>query len=242
MKSIYVAHPYGGDPSEREDAKRWVREIALLGYAPEAMWCVLTEVLDESHKGLGLQIDRHQVSRCDLVLLTGSHVSTGMREEEWEARKRGISVLNLCGLSPLDAWVGKSIAAIIEADGEEQDGRNAAMRDLANVIVERDAYRKALEDLRAAAGRERLDLVRRADKAENERDEALLCTGKRHNATRIGHDPEIGCDGGDYGDVCPLVRYDGCLNACAICGETCSRPAPQACPLRNGAVVVTHGS
>jgi hypothetical protein len=329
MKSIYIAHPYGGDPSEREDAKRWVREIALLGYAPEAMWCVLTEVLDESSKGLGLQIDRHQVSRCDLILLTGSHVSTGMREEEWEARKRGISVLNLCGLSPVDAWVGKSIAAIIEADGEEQDGHNAAMRDLANVIVERDAYRKALDGLRATSGRERLDLVRRADKAEEERDEALKqletareerergkffrdnwfldearrqrdwgvsvernggekalaaaralleeTRAERNDArkerddarlllaeslrerdearaqrdhanlcargdTRIGHDPESGCDGGDYGDVCPLVRYDGCLNACAICGETCSRPAPQACPLRNGEVVVTNGS
>jgi hypothetical protein len=122
----------------------------------------------------------------------------------------------------------------VERNGGEK-ALAAARALLEETRAERNDARKERDDARLLLA----ESLRERDEARAQRDHANLCA---RGDTRIGHDPESGCDGGDYGDVCPLVRYDGCLNACAICGETCSRPAPQACPLRNGAVVVTNGS
>jgi hypothetical protein len=54
----------------------------------------------------------------------------------------------------------------------------------------------------------------------------------------VEHDPETGCDGGDYGDLCKLRYYAGGEHGCAVTGERTSRPAPASCPLRTKVVVV----
>ena len=62
----------------------------------------------------------------------------------------------------------------------------------------------------------------------------------RINATR-NIDPEQGCYGGEYGDLCPFRQYVGGLHNCAITGEQTAAPAPPLCPLRDGGAVVVRG-
>jgi hypothetical protein len=56
--------------------------------------------------------------------------------------------------------------------------------------------------------------------------------------TVIRVNPEEGCGGGDYGEVCPLRLYCGNYYSCVVTGTTTSTPAPSDCPLRRGEVVV----
>lgn len=98
----YIAHPFGQDPERnRAKARRWVRWAVTSGYAPEAMWILLTELFDDAtpeQRALGLRVDCALVERCDEVWLVGGHVSLGMATEARHALECGIPVLDLTGL------------------------------------------------------------------------------------------------------------------------------------------------
>lgn len=98
MIAVYVAHQYGGKPENREAAKRWVRWLAELGYAPICTWIVLTEMWDESHRDDGLTIDCELISRSDVVLLCGHDVSSGMQVERDYADGCGVPVVDVTDL------------------------------------------------------------------------------------------------------------------------------------------------
>jgi hypothetical protein len=83
MKLIYIAHPYSGDcDRNRANAAKWCAWAATkCGVSPVADWIVLTSVLDESYRELGLACDVANVRRCDEVWLVGGRISDGMRVE-----------------------------------------------------------------------------------------------------------------------------------------------------------------
>jgi len=84
MIVAYIAHQYGGDRSDLTSAKRYVSLIASLGgIAPIAPWITLCEMWDESRREEGLAIDIAVARRCDVVLLCGPSISSGMLRESF---------------------------------------------------------------------------------------------------------------------------------------------------------------
>jgi hypothetical protein len=103
MKVVYIAHPLGaGEDREanRARASRWVAWSATQGVAPVADWIILSGQWDESLRGLGLEIDKALITRCDELWLVGGRVSPGMRVESDAAIEAGLPVRNLTGLGP----------------------------------------------------------------------------------------------------------------------------------------------
>ena len=105
LLQVYVAHPYGGDPENRKAAAKWVAFFARLGFAPTATWIVLTGEWDESLRDRGLAIDCEHISRSDVVVQVGPHISEGMAKEAEHARVKGIPVINLTGIEAREALV-----------------------------------------------------------------------------------------------------------------------------------------
>jgi hypothetical protein len=85
MKIVYIAHPLNAPTEEaraanRENAAKW------------AAWIVLSGVLSEDHRELGLACDLALIERCAEVWLVGGRVSPGMRIEADHAHRKGIPV------------------------------------------------------------------------------------------------------------------------------------------------------
>ena len=98
MKTIYLAHEYGGDPKNREAAKRWARWALDRGVAVVADWLWITEVWDESRRDQGLAIDFELIERVDEVWLVGPRISDGMAQEAKHAKFHGKAVFDFTGL------------------------------------------------------------------------------------------------------------------------------------------------
>lgn len=110
MIVAYIAHALSAPTREgieenRRKASRWAAWACLEGVSPVCSWVVLTGELDETpeNRARGLACDCAQVERCDVVLLVGDVVTSGMRLEAEHARQRGVPVLDLTGLGPEEA-------------------------------------------------------------------------------------------------------------------------------------------
>jgi hypothetical protein len=65
--------------ANRRNAAKWAAWAALhMGVSPVADWIVLSSVLSEEHRDLGLRCDKALIERCDELWLTGGRVSEGM--------------------------------------------------------------------------------------------------------------------------------------------------------------------
>lgn len=99
---VYIAHPLGGGPERelnRERATRWAVWAAVhMGVSPVADWIVLSSLLDESNRSLGLACDVALLPRCDELWLVGGRISEGMAIERDTAWDAGVLVRDLTDL------------------------------------------------------------------------------------------------------------------------------------------------
>ena len=82
----YVAHPFGGNPSNLIMARRWFRW--LVDHDPHSAfvlsWIIYCEMLDDdnpAHRERGLQDNCAIAARCGGIVLVGGTISSGMRCE-----------------------------------------------------------------------------------------------------------------------------------------------------------------
>lgn len=100
MKVAYVAHPVSGDVALNiARAKRWIRW--LVDYRRDiayiAPWITDVEILDDNdprEREMGLQRDAEIIRRCDLFVMVGGRVSSGMDRERSVALDAGLEVLD----------------------------------------------------------------------------------------------------------------------------------------------------
>ena len=102
MRVVYIAHPLGNGPDRlvnRANAARWCAWAAVVKQvSPVADWIVLSGVLSEEHRELGLDCDVALVRRCDELWLVGGRISPGMEIEAAAARDLDIPVIDLTEL------------------------------------------------------------------------------------------------------------------------------------------------
>jgi hypothetical protein len=93
MISVYLAHPLSAPTREgidqnRANAAKWAAWLWKQGFAVECSWIVATGELEETpeNRELGLRSDCEQVRRCDVMVLCGPRVSSGMLREAGAAK------------------------------------------------------------------------------------------------------------------------------------------------------------
>lgn len=99
MKTVYLAHCYGGDPMNRANAKKWARWALERGVAVLADWLWITEVWTEEKRMEGMRVNRELINRADEVWLVGPEISQGMKDEANHARERGKPVVDFTKLA-----------------------------------------------------------------------------------------------------------------------------------------------
>lgn len=110
MRLVYIAHPYGGDPSNLQAAREWVRWAFGAGkdVCPIAPWIVTCEILDDanpSDRRRGMETNMETVLKVNQVWLCGPRVSSGMLQEARVAFGKGIPVLDFTGYdAPPDGY------------------------------------------------------------------------------------------------------------------------------------------
>jgi hypothetical protein len=92
--NVYLAHPVGQDPVERErnleNTKKWF--LWLLHHTDWTInvpWFIYVSCLDESYRARALRDDLKILSTCDAICLTGGRISGGMQMEQGLARMEG---------------------------------------------------------------------------------------------------------------------------------------------------------
>lgn len=95
MITVYVAHQYGGDQANRAAAAKWCAFFASLGYAPSAMWIVLTGEWSEDMRDQGLLTDFEGIERSDAMVLVGPNISDGMQQEARHALDEDVPLVDL---------------------------------------------------------------------------------------------------------------------------------------------------
>ena len=97
MKMVYICSPLRGDHKKNiAKANEYAREEALKGNCAIAPHCVFTQFLDDEvpeERSLGQKMGKELLCRCDELLVCGSIISEGMREEIKTAYENGIAVL-----------------------------------------------------------------------------------------------------------------------------------------------------
>lgn len=97
MKLAYICSPLKGDHEKNiAKANEYAREEALKGNCAIAPYCVFTQFLDDevpAERSLGQEMGKALLCRCDALLVCGSIISEGMREEIKTAYENGIAVL-----------------------------------------------------------------------------------------------------------------------------------------------------
>lgn len=108
MLAIYLAHPLSAPTREgieenRARAKQWAAWLWKQGFSVECSWIVCTELLEETpeNRELGLKSDCEQVRRCDVMVLCGPRISSGMLREAGAA-KVIVDFTHLGMLVPID--------------------------------------------------------------------------------------------------------------------------------------------
>lgn len=97
MKLVYICSPLRGEPGKNiAKANEYAREEAMKGTCAIAPHCVFTQFLDDEvpeERWLGKEMGKALLCRCDALLVCGSIISEGMREEIKTAYENGIVVL-----------------------------------------------------------------------------------------------------------------------------------------------------
>lgn len=93
MIAVYMAHSLSAPTREgveqnRQNAAKWAAWLWRQGFSVECSWIVCTGELDETpeNRELGLRSDCEQVKRCDVFVLCGPRVSSGMLREAGAAK------------------------------------------------------------------------------------------------------------------------------------------------------------
>lgn len=88
MIQVYLAHQLSaptreGIDNNRRKAAEWAAWLWRQGFSVECSWIVCTGILEETleNRRLGLKSDCEQVRRCDVMVLCGPRISSGMLEE-----------------------------------------------------------------------------------------------------------------------------------------------------------------
>lgn len=97
MKLVYICSPLRGEPEKNiAKANEYAREEAMKGNCAIAPHCVFTQFLNDEvpdERWLGQEMVKALLCRCDELLVCGSIISEGMREEIKIAYENGITVL-----------------------------------------------------------------------------------------------------------------------------------------------------
>lgn len=97
MKMVYICSPLRGDYEKNiAKANEYAREEAMKGNCAIAPHCVFTQFLNDEvpdERWLGQEMGKALLCRCDELLVCGSIISEGMREEIKTAYENGIAVL-----------------------------------------------------------------------------------------------------------------------------------------------------
>jgi hypothetical protein len=93
MIAAYLAHPLTaltreGIDQNRANAAKWAAWLWRQGFAVECSWITATGELEETaaNRELGLKSDCEQVRRCDVMVLCGPRISSGMLREAGAAK------------------------------------------------------------------------------------------------------------------------------------------------------------
>jgi len=99
LNLIYLAHPYGGDPrnlalAEDRRGKMQEREPRVIILAP---WISMARQQPDSGemRRRALELCCIVASRCDAIVLTGTHISEGMAAERDACAAAGGTVIDL---------------------------------------------------------------------------------------------------------------------------------------------------
>lgn len=105
MIVAWMLHPLRGYGKYTADdnlarAKRWMKWC--LRNLPEIetcadwiLWCELLDDANPEERARGLKYDQEMTRRCDMIILTGGHTSSGMQSDITIASKEGKMVLDL---------------------------------------------------------------------------------------------------------------------------------------------------
>ena len=91
----YKKFMWGDHEKNIAKANEYAREEALKGNCAIAPHCVFTQFLDDEvpeERSLGQEMGKELLCRCDELLVCGSIISEGMREEIKTAYENGITV------------------------------------------------------------------------------------------------------------------------------------------------------
>jgi len=122
MIVAYIAHQLSAPTREgieenRRKAAQWAAWLCVQGVSPVCSWIVMTGVLEETpeNRARGLACDCAQVERCDVTILVGPVVSSGMKMEADHGIQHGVPVLDLTGMNfdeaaiELEEWIHQNV-------------------------------------------------------------------------------------------------------------------------------------
>lgn len=96
----YVAHPVGGDVAGNlARAKRWLRWLIrnhrdVSFVVPWLPYCEVLDDADPEQRARGMADGEAVLRRCDVIVLVGGHLSTGMEAELLLAQRVGLRCIN----------------------------------------------------------------------------------------------------------------------------------------------------
>jgi len=95
MSTVFVCHPYAGDPEgNRNRVREIARRLALEGHLPIAPQIYLPQFIDEAtERDLALTICLAMLALCDELQVYGEPTE-GMRLEIAEARRLGVPIVD----------------------------------------------------------------------------------------------------------------------------------------------------
>ena len=93
---VYIASPYAGDVEGNVAfAKAACRYAAAQGCTPVAVHLMYPQFLDDrvpKEREAGLRMGRRVLAACEEIWLCGERMSAGMKAEEAEAKRLGLSI------------------------------------------------------------------------------------------------------------------------------------------------------
>jgi hypothetical protein len=128
MKLIYVAHQFGGNPTNLDRAEAWVAWLCsrfdALFWAPWIPLCRHWPDSGDTRKR-GLELDLLAIERSDGIITVGGQMSPGMYIERDHAAAHGVSLWDVS-----DFATPEELAA--SGDGYEFDALHGWIRELTN--------------------------------------------------------------------------------------------------------------